>query len=76
MMKTRTILLIIAFMGCFTDVVAQDVTILHMKDGTTKRYTNGEKDPPLSSSLTMLLRRHTHLIIHRSTRMTMWPSGM
>ena len=43
MMKTRTILLIIAFMGCFTDVVAQDVTILHMKDGTTKRYTNGVK---------------------------------
>ena len=43
MMKTRTILLIIAFMGCFTDVVAQDVTILHMKDGTTKRYTNGAK---------------------------------
>ena len=42
-MKTRTILLIIAFMGCFTDVVAQDVTILHMKDGTTKRYTNGAK---------------------------------
>ena len=42
-MKTRTILLIIAFMGCFTDVVAQDVTILHMKDGTTKRYTNGVK---------------------------------
>ena len=30
-------------MGCFTDVVAQDVTILHMKDGTTKRYTNGAK---------------------------------
>lgn len=43
MMKTRRILLIIAFMGCFTDVVAQDVTILHMKDGTTKRYTNGVK---------------------------------
>lgn len=43
MMKTRTILLIIAFMGCFTDVVAQDVTILHMKDGKTKRYTNGVK---------------------------------
>ena len=42
-MKTRTILLIIAIMGCFTDVVAQDVTILHMKDGTTKRYTNGAK---------------------------------
>ena len=43
MMKTRTILLIIAFMGCFTSAVAQDVTILHMKDGTTKRYTNGAK---------------------------------
>ena len=43
MMKTRTILLIVAIMGCFTDVVAQDVTILHMKDGTTKRYLNGAK---------------------------------
>ena len=43
MMKTRTILLIIAFMGCFAGAVAQDVTILHMKDGTTKRYTNGAK---------------------------------
>ena len=43
MMKTRTILLIIAIMGCFTSAVAQDVTILHMKDGTTKRYTNGAK---------------------------------
>ena len=43
MMKTRTILLIIAFMGCFAGAVAQDVTILHMKDGTTKRYTNGVK---------------------------------
>lgn len=43
MMKTRTILLIIAFMGCFAGAVAQDVTTLHMKDGTTKRYTNGAK---------------------------------
>lgn len=42
-MKTRRILLIIAFMGCFAGAVAQDVTILHMKDGTTKRYTNGVK---------------------------------
>ena len=43
MMKTRTILLIIAFMGCFAGAVAQDVTTLHMKDGTTKRYLNGAK---------------------------------
>lgn len=43
MMKTRRILLIIAFMGCFAGAVAQDVTILHMKDGTTKRYSNGVK---------------------------------
>lgn len=43
MMKTRTILLIIAIMGCFASAAAQDVTILHMKDGTTKRYTNGVK---------------------------------
>ena len=42
-MKTRTILLIIAIMGCFASAAAQDVTILHMKDGTTKRYTNGVK---------------------------------
>ena len=42
-MKTRTILLIIAIMGCFASAAAQDVTILHMKDGTTKRYTNGAK---------------------------------
>ena len=43
MMKTRTILLIIVIMGCFASAAAQDVTILHMKDGTTKRYTNGAK---------------------------------
>ena len=43
MMKTRTKLLIIAIMGCFASAAAQDVTILHMKDGTTKRYTNGAK---------------------------------
>jgi len=43
MMKTRTILLIIAIMGCFASAAAQDVTTLHMKDGTTKRYTNGAK---------------------------------
>jgi hypothetical protein len=30
-------------MGCFASAAAQDVTILHMKDGTTKRYTNGAK---------------------------------
>ena len=42
-MKTRTILLIIAIMGCFASAAAQDVTILHMKDGTTKRYSNGVK---------------------------------
>jgi hypothetical protein len=30
-------------MGCFASTAAQDVTILHMKDGTTKRYTNGVK---------------------------------
>lgn len=43
MMKTRTILLIIAIMGCFASAAAQDVTTLHMKDGTTKRYLNGVK---------------------------------
>ena len=42
-MKTRTILLIIAIMGCFASAAAQDVTTLHMKDGTTKRYLNGVK---------------------------------
>jgi len=32
-----------ALLGCFVGAAAQDVTILHMKDGTTKRYTNGVK---------------------------------
>ena len=43
MMKNKTILLLMAFIGCMIRAAAQDVTILHMKDGTTKRYTNGVK---------------------------------
>ena len=42
-MKTKIILLTAALLGCFIGTAAQDVTILHMKDGTTKRYTNGVK---------------------------------
>ena len=30
-------------MGNMTCSVAQNVTILHMKDGTTRRFTNGTK---------------------------------
>ncbi len=43
-MKTRNILFVIALIGSMTCSVAQDVTILHMKDGTTRRYTNGIKE--------------------------------
>ena len=42
-MKTRNILFAIALLGNVTCAVAQDVTILHMKDGTTRRYVNGVK---------------------------------
>ena len=44
MMKKRTILLFMAIIGCMINGTAQDVTILHMKNGTTKRYTNGVKE--------------------------------
>lgn len=43
-MKTKSILFAIALMGSMTCSVAQDVTILHMKDGTTRRFTNGTKE--------------------------------
>lgn len=43
-MKTRNILFVIALIGSMTCSLAQDVTILHMKDGTTRRYTNGIKE--------------------------------
>ena len=43
-MKKRNILLAVALMGCMAAAMAQDVTILHMKDGTTRRYTNGMKE--------------------------------
>lgn len=43
-MKTKSILFAIALMGSMTCSVAQDVTILHMKDGTTRRFTNGSKE--------------------------------
>ena len=35
-MKTKSILFAIALMGSMTCSLAQDVTILHMKDGTTR----------------------------------------
>ena len=43
-MKKRNILLAVALMGCMAAATAQDVTILHMKDGTIRRYTNGVKE--------------------------------
>lgn len=43
-MKTKSILFAIALMGSMTCSLAQDVTILHMKDGTTRRFTNGSKE--------------------------------
>ena len=43
-MKTRSILFTIAFMSNIVCSVAQDVTILHMKDGTTRRFVNGSKE--------------------------------
>lgn len=43
-MKAKNILFAIALMGSITCSVAQNVTILHMKDGTTRRFTNGSKE--------------------------------
>ena len=37
-------LLIVVFVGCMLTATAQDVTILHMKDGTQRRYINGLKN--------------------------------
>ena len=42
-MKTKIIFLTAVLLGCFIGAAAQDVTVLHMKDGTTKRYHNGVK---------------------------------
>ena len=42
-MKTRNILFALALLGS-TAATAQDVTVLHIKDGTTRRYTNGMKE--------------------------------
>lgn len=42
-MKKRIFLLSAALMACTLGAIAQDVTILHMKDGTQRRYTNGVK---------------------------------
>ena len=43
-MKTKNILFVMALMGSMTGSVAQNVTILHMKDGTTRRFPNGTKE--------------------------------
>ncbi|UKK53224.1 hypothetical protein [Prevotella sp. E2-28] len=40
----RIYILIVALVGCMLTVTAQDVTILHMKDGTQRRYINGLKN--------------------------------
>ena len=42
-MKTKNLFLALTLMGSIA-ATAQDVTILHMKDGTTRRYTNGLKE--------------------------------
>lgn len=41
MMNKRYFVLVAALVCCIMSALAQDVTILHMKDGTTRRYTNG-----------------------------------
>ena len=43
-MNTKNIILTAVFMACGIGATAQDVTVLHMKNGTTKRYTNGVKN--------------------------------
>lgn len=43
-MKTRIILFAIVLMGSIASAMAQDMIVLHMKDGTTRRYINGVKD--------------------------------
>lgn len=43
-MNTKNIILTAVFMACGIGATAQDVTVLHMKNGTTKRYTNGVKE--------------------------------
>ena len=43
-MKTRTFLFAITLMGNVACAMAQDMIVLHMKDGTTRRYINGVKD--------------------------------
>ena len=40
----KTMILALAMMGCVLTAIAQDVTVLHMKDGTTRRFTNGVKN--------------------------------
>jgi len=44
MKKKYIILLITALVGGILGATAQDVTILHMKDGTQRRYVNGLKE--------------------------------
>ena len=43
-MNTKNIFLSVVLMVCGIGATAQDVTVLHMKNGTTKRYTNGLKE--------------------------------
>ena len=41
MMNKRYFVLVAVLVCCIMSALAQDVTILHMKDGTTRRYPNG-----------------------------------
>ena len=43
-MNTKNIFLSVVLMVCGIGATAQDVTVLHMKNGTTKRYANGLKE--------------------------------
>lgn len=40
----KKLYLLVALVGCMFTATAQDVTILHMKDGTQHRYINGVKN--------------------------------
>ena len=43
-MKKIIAIITVAFMSCYAGALAQDVIVLHMKDGTTRRYVNGVKE--------------------------------
>ncbi len=40
----KTMILALVMIGCVLTAMAQNVAVLHMKDGTTRRFTNGVKE--------------------------------